>query len=201
MSRRHLSLRLAAALLAAGAPLLVQAHTEAGTADGGFLRGLLHPLTGSDHLLAMVAVGIWGAILQAPLVWLLPVLFPSFMVVGAVAALAGLTLHGVEAGVALSVLALGAAIAAAWRAPVAAALVPVALFGLLHGYAHGTELPGAASPAAFAAGFVLASGLLHGAGIAIGSVRARPRGTALLRAVGACIAAVGALLLVQRLGP
>lgn len=199
MSRRPWPLRLAVALLAAGAPLLVRAHTEAGTADGGFLRGLLHPLTGSDHLLAMVAVGLWGAFLQAPLVWQLPLLFPAFMVVGAVAALAGLAVPQVEAGVALSVLVLGAAIAAAWRAPVAAALAPVALFGFLHGYAHGVELPEAASPAAFAAGFVLASGLLHGTGIAIGSVRTRPHGTTALRLVGGAIAAVGALLLAQRL--
>ncbi len=190
---RHGGLALAGSL-----PLLAQAHSGA-PAAGGFVQGFLHPLTGGDHLLAMVAVGLWGALLGPPLVWSLPVLFPLLMVVGAVAALAGVAVPAVEAGVALSVLALGGAIAAAWRAPVAAALVPVALFGFLHGHAHGTELPGAASPASYAAGFVLASGLLHGAGIGIGALRHRTHGLRLLRALGAAIGAVGAALLLQRL--
>lgn len=184
-----------AALLA---PVLAQAHTDVAT-GGGFVRGFLHPLTGGDHLLAMVAVGMWGAILGAPLVWLLPVAFPMLMVIGAVTALAGIALPAIEPGVALSVLVLGGAIAAWWRAPQPVAVTVVAFFGFLHGYAHGKELPSAALPAAYASGFVLASGLLHGTGIAIGAVRAWRHGDRVLRALGALVACVGAWLLVSRI--
>jgi urease accessory protein len=175
------------------------AHTET-MVGGGFVRGFLHPFNGGDHLLAMVAVGIWGAVLGAPLLWLLPVTFPMLMVFGAVAALAGLTLPAIEPGIALSVLVLGGAIAAFWRAPLPAAIAVVAFFGFLHGFAHGRELPAAASPAAYATGFVLASGLLHGAGILIGTVRALPRGDLVLRVIGAGIALSGGWLLVGRFG-
>lgn len=191
----------AVVLLVSG--LLAQAahaHTEA-TVGGGFVRGFLHPFNGGDHLLAMVAVGIWGAVLGAPLLWLLPVTFPMLMVLGAVAALAGLSLPAIEPGIAMSVLVLGGAIAIFWRAPVAAAVAVVASFGFLHGFAHGRELPAAASPAAYATGFVLASGLLHGAGILIGTVRALPRGDLALRIVGAGIATAGAWLLLGRFMP
>ena len=191
-----------ATALSLGLALVVQvahAHTESAV-GGGFVRGFLHPFHGGDHLLAMVAVGIWGAVLGAPLLWLLPVTFPMLMVAGAVAALAGLTLPAIEPGIALSVIVLGGAIAAFWRAPLPAAMAVVASFGFLHGFAHGRELPAAASPAAYATGFVLASGLLHGAGIAIGTVRALPRGDLVLRLLGAAIALAGAWLLVARFG-
>lgn len=179
--------------------LTQRAHAHSETmVGGGFVRGFLHPFTGGDHLLAMVAVGIWGAVLGAPLLWLLPVTFPMLMVFGAVAALAGLTLPAMEPGVALSVLVLGCAIAAFWRAPLPAAVAVVAFFGFLHGFAHGRELPAAASPAAYATGFVLASGTLHGAGILIGTVRAFPRGDIVLRVIGAGIALFGAWLLLGR---
>lgn len=191
-------LRTGALLALLALPLLAHAHTDSAT-GGGFVSGFLHPLTGGDHLLAMVAVGMWGAILGAPLVWLLPVAFPMLMVVGAVAALAGLPVPAFEPGVALSVVVLGGAIAAFWRAPVAVAVAVVAFFGFLHGYAHGTELPEAAGPAAYASGFVLASGLLHGAGIAIGAIRSLRRGDIALRLLGGVVACIGAALLVQRL--
>lgn len=175
----------------------VHAHSEA-IASGGFARGFVHPLTGGDHLLAMIAVGIWGAVLGAPLLWLLPVTFPMLMVLGAVIAIAGLALPAIEPGIALSVLVLGSAIAAFWRAPIAVALAVVGFFGFLHGFAHGRELPEAALPAAYAAGFVTASGLLHGTGIAIGSLCALPRGPVVLRALGAGIAMMGIWLLLGR---
>lgn len=187
------------ALAVALAAQAAWAHTET-TIGGGFVRGFLHPFNGGDHLLAMVAVGIWGAVLGAPLLWVLPVTFPMLMVFGAVAALAGLTLPAIEPGIAVSVVVLGAAIAAFWRAPVPAAIAVVGFFGFLHGFAHGRELPAAASPAAYATGFVLASGLLHGTGIAIGLVRALPRGDVVLRVLGAGISLVGVWLLVARLG-
>ena len=184
----------AAALLLLLCSAAAQAHTEGGVA-GGLLSGFMHPLAGIDHLLAMVAVGIWGATLGRPLVWALPVAFPLLMVVGGILGISGVPLPYVETGIAASVVVLGLAIAAAWRAPVAVALAIVAVFGVFHGFAHGTELPETASPAAYAAGFVISTGLLHLAGIAIGLLKAVPRGTQLLRTSGALIAAAGAWIL------
>jgi len=166
------------------------AHTGGGEA-GGFIAGFSHPLFGYDHLLAMLAVGIWGAFLGAPAIWVLPVAFPLVMAVGAVFGIAGVPLPGVEWGIALSVIALGAAILMAARPPIAAAAALVAAFAIFHGYAHGQELPGGASPVAFAAGFVLATGSIHVAGIAIGLLVRVPYGTAILRTGGALIALAG----------
>ncbi len=177
---------IAGALLSAAA----QAHSDQ-VSTGGFMAGYLHPLTGLDHLLAMVAVGIWGATLGVPLMWALPVAFPFMMVVGGVLAIFGLPLPFVELGVALSVLVLGAAIALRWKAPMLMAVAIVAFFGLLHGYAHGSELPGSAAPAAYAAGFVISTGLLHLAGIAFGNVEKTRHGSKILQAAGALIALVG----------
>ena len=171
------------------------AHTD-GIVAGGFMAGFLHPLNGLDHLLAMVAVGIWGASLGRPLIWALPVTFPLLMVVGGVLGIAGVPVPYVEPGIAASVVMLGLAILAAWRAPIILALVVVGLFGVLHGYAHGTELPTAAAPEAYTAGFVLCTGLLHLAGIALGMIKAWPRGPALLQGSGAAIAAAGVWILI-----
>jgi urease accessory protein len=173
------------------------AHSET-LAGGGFVRGFEHPFGGGDHLLAMLAVGMWGAVLGPPLLWLLPVTFPMLMVFGALAALMGLSLPAIEPGVAASVVILGAAIALLWRASLPVAIAVVGVFGFLHGFAHGSELPAAALPAAYATGFVLASGLLHGAGIGIGTVRALPRGDLALRIMGAAIAAAGVWMLAAR---
>ncbi len=167
-----------------------QAHTGEATASG-FLAGVLHPLTGFDHLLAMVAVGIWGATLGLPLVWALPVAFPMLMVIGGVLGITGVPLPFIESGIAVSVVVLGLAIAMAWRAPVPVALAIVAAFGVFHGYAHGAELPKAASPAAYVAGFVLCTGALHLTGVAIGTLKRLRHGALLLRASGGLIAVAG----------
>ena len=172
-----------------------QAHTDAG-ATNGFISGFMHPLSGIDHLLAMVAVGIWGATLGKPLVWALPVAFPLLMVVGGVLGIAQIPVPYIEAGIAASVVVLGLAIAAAWRAPVAVAVAIVAAFGVFHGYAHGAELPATAAPAAYTAGFVMCTGLLHLGGIALGLLRALPRSTEVLRASGGLIALTGIWILV-----
>ena len=198
-TRLLLQLGAATALLLAAAT--AQAHSDQAT-TGGLLAGYLHPLTGLDHLLAMVAVGIWGATLGRPLIWALPVAFPLLMVVGGVLGIAGVPLPAVETGVALSVVVLGLAILAAWPAPVAVAVAVaiVAVFGVLHGHAHGTELPGSAAPAAYAVGFVISTGLLHLAGIAIGALRSLPAGPVALRAAGGLIAAVGVWILIDMPG-
>lgn len=181
----------ASMLLAAAA---AQAHSE-GASAGGFVSGYLHPLSGLDHLLAMVAVGIWGATLGRPLVWALPVAFPLMMVVGGVLGIAGVPLPFVETGVGVSVVVLGLAIALAWRAPVPVAVAIVAVFAVFHGHAHGAELPASAVPAAYAAGFVVSTGLLHLAGVAIGLAHGQPWGPKLLRAGGVAIAAAGVWIL------
>lgn len=186
--------KLLAGLVLLCCSALAQAHTGTGVL-GGFGAGFMHPLSGIDHMLAMVAVGIWGATLGRPLLIALPVAFPMMMVVGGILGLTGVPLPYVESGIATSVIVLGLAITAAWRAPVAVAIAIVAVFGVFHGYAHGQELPESANPAAYAAGFVLSTGLLHLIGIALGFLKVLPRGAQVLRGCGALIAATGVWIL------
>src|SRR5688572_20377092 len=130
---------LAAVLVVAGAePAL--AHEQAGQAQG-FLTGFGHPLSGLDHVLAMIAVGLWGAQLGPPALWLLPVTFPMVMALGGLLGLLGVPVPGVEIGIALSALLLGAMVAGEVKPPLAAAAVLVGFFAVFHGHAHGTELP------------------------------------------------------------
>lgn len=174
------------------------AHTGTGLA-GGFLSGFMHPFSGFDHLLAMVSVGLWGAFLGRPLIVALPVVFPTVMAVGGVLAMSNVPLPPVEIGIALSVLVLGGLIAAAVRAPVWAACLVVGLFAIFHGYAHGRELPSAADPVGYSVGFVLATGLLHVAGIGLGLLNDRPGGAVVTRSLGALIAASGVFFLYRAL--
>jgi urease accessory protein len=180
----------AAAVAVTIASTSAQAHAGTGL-PGGFASGFLHPLSGFDHLLAMVAVGLWGAFLGRPLIYLLPVIFPTVMAFGAVLAMAGVPLPPVETGIALSVIILGACVGLAIRAPLWAASFIVAVFGLFHGYAHGQELPSAADPVAYSSGFVLATGLLHVVGIGVGSMNRYRWGAVAIRAAGGLIALVG----------
>jgi urease accessory protein len=170
------------------------AHTGEGML-GGFLTGFYHPLFGYDHLLAMLAVGLWGAQMGGRAVWSLPVTFPLIMAVGGLAGMAGLPLPSVETGIALSVLALGLVIAFAWRPLEIAALALIAVFAVFHGYAHGAELPSAADPAAYSAGFVIATGLIHLTGILVGLFIGRAFDGWLSRGMGGAIAATGAYFL------
>ena len=166
------------------------AHDDTGLA-GGFLSGFAHPLSGFDHALAMVAVGLWGAILGRPLLVALPIVFPMMMTVGGAIGIAGLPLPPVELGIAVSVVTLGLMVLFAVRAPVIAACAVVAAFALCHGVAHGHELPAAADPIGYSVGFVAATGLLHVAGIAIGAAKAWRIGAIALRAGGGAIALTG----------
>lgn len=170
------------------------AHVGDG-AVGGFASGLAHPVFGLDHLLAMLAVGIWGAQMGGRRVWTLPVTFPLIMALGGIAGMAGLSLPHVETGIALSVLALGLAIAFAWKPFEPVALALIAVFAVFHGYAHGAELPEAADPAAYAVGFVLATGAIHVAGIGIGLLVGSLFSGRISRAFGAAIAASGVYFL------
>ena len=180
-----------AAWLAAGPAL---AHTGTGL-PGGFVSGFVHPLSGFDHLLAMVSVGLWGAFLGRPLIVALPVIFPTVMAFGGVLGMANVPLPPVEIGIALSVLILGGLIAAAIRAPVWAACLLVGIFAVFHGYAHGRELPSAADPVGYSVGFMLATGMLHVVGIGLGLINERPGGVVVTRSLGGLIAATGVYFL------
>ena len=185
---------LAVALLAAVWARSALAHGLQGEA-GGFLTGLLHPLSGADHVLAMVAVGLWGAQLGAPAIWVLPVAFPLVMAMGGMLGFLGVPIPGVEYGIAASAIVLGAAVAFEVRpAPVIAALV-VGCFAIFHGHAHGTELPAGQSALLYSMGFVIATGCLHAVGIGIGTVHRRTWGRQLLRGAGMVVAAGGVFFL------
>jgi len=184
-------------LLAAGAaalPLAALAHTD-GAEAAGFLSGLAHPVSGLDHVLAMVAVGLWGAVLGAPALWILPVAFPVMMAFGGLLGLAGLPVPGVEVGIALSGIVLGAAVLAQLRPGLVVATLLVAVFAVFHGHAHGTELPAGASGLLYSLGFVIATGLLHGVGILIGEARRWGFGQRLIRTAGGGVAAAGVFFL------
>jgi len=170
------------------------AHVQEGQA-AGFLTGLAHPVSGLAHVLAMIAVGLWGAQLGLPALWLLPVTFPLVMAFGGFLGLLGIPLPGVEVGIALSALALGLAVATVWGPPLAAAAVLVAAFAVFHGHAHGTELPEGQSGLTYSIGFVVATGLLHLAGIGIGAIQRWPAGQRVLRVLGAGVAIGGAYFL------
>lgn len=193
-SSKRQSVSMSLGPIAALVAMPAEAHGGTGL-PGGLVAGIEHPFTGADHLLAMVAVGIWGAYLGRPLIYALPVLFPLMMVGGAVLGMFGLPMPRVELGIAFSVLVLGLCIALSIRAPAWVACLVVGAFALLHGYAHGRELPSAADPVGYSTGFVLATGLLHVSGIGIGLFRDRPGGDRATRTVGAAIAALGAWFL------
>jgi urease accessory protein len=179
---------LAAACLLVALP--AWAH-EGGGQAAGFLSGILHPVSGLDHVLAMVAVGLWGAQLGAPAIWLLPVAFPLVMAFGGFLGLMGVPLPGVEIGIALSAVLLGVMVATQSKPPLGAAVALVGFFAVFHGHAHGTELPEGASGLLYSVGFVIATGLLHATGIAVGLVHRWERGRLALRGAGAAVAAAG----------
>jgi urease accessory protein len=166
-----------------------------GDIASGFLGGFAHPLLGPDHVAAMVAVGLWGAMLGAPALWLLPVAFPLVMAFGGVLGIAGVPIPHVEIGIAVSAISLGLMVAFAVRAPLALALVLVAAFAIFHGHAHGAELPPGADAVAFSAGFVVATGLLHLGGIGFGVTTYWPAGRLAVRLTGAAIAIAGVVFL------
>jgi urease accessory protein len=169
------------------------AHTDG--AGGGLIAGLLHPLTGPDHVVAMVAVGLWGGILGGAAIWQLPVLFPIVMAfAGALGALA-VPLPAVETGIALSGVILGLMVLFMVRPPMAVAAGLVGAFAVFHGHAHGAELPESANAFAYALGFVVATGALHLAGIAFGTLIRSPAGLIAVRTAGAVIALIGVAFL------
>ena len=169
------------------------AHT--GSVSGGFAGGLSHPLFGLDHAVAMVAVGLWGAFLGAPAIFILPVMFPLVMALGGVLGILGVRLPGVEIGIAVSATVLGMMVALAARPPLWVVAAIVGAFAICHGHAHGTELPPGADAVAYSAGFVIATGALHLCGITFGLLARWPAGLIAVRTAGGVIAIAGLMFL------
>jgi urease accessory protein len=183
---------LVASLMGAGPAF---AHTGAGAVHG-FSAGLLHPLAGADHLLAMVTVGIWAALVGGRALWAWPLAFTGVMVLGAVLGFAPLALPHLELSIGLSVVLLGLAAAFQLSLPVLVGAALCGFFALLHGYAHGTEIPAEAGAMAYVAGFTLATMLLHGLGLALGHAMTRIDRVWLPGLSGLGVATAGIVLLV-----
>ena len=195
-----ISVRLSApiaALAVALAPAIASAHTGIG-ATTGFLHGFWHPIGGIDHVLAMVAVGLFAAQLGGRALWAVPATFVAIMAAGGTLGMAGVALPAVEVGIALSVLVLGLVVLAGRRWPLGLAMALVAVFAVFHGHAHGSEMPVDASGLSYGLGFMLATALLHLAGIGLGIGLGRlaaTEGGRLTQASGAAIALAGVVLL------
>lgn len=177
-------------------PTPVHAHVQQGQALS-FVTGLEHPWSGLDHVLAMIAVGLWGAQLGNPAIWILPITFPMVMSLGAMMGLLGIPLPGIEIGIAVSAIVLGIMIFGEVRAKLFVAAILVGCFAVFHGHAHGTELPAGQSGMLYSMGFVIATGCLHCIGIVIGLIHRWPIGKLALRGSGAFIAAMGVFFLWQ----
>ena len=189
--------RFAAAALvlcALALPGSALAHDAAGSASG-FVTGFLHPIFGWDHVVAMVAVGLLGALLGPPAIFLLPIVFPLVMAFGGALGVTGVPLPGVEVGIAVSAIVLGLMVAAGRQIPLAVAAAVVGAFAIFHGHAHGTELPAATDALGYAIGFVVGTGLLHLVGIALGLPAHWSAGRTLVRALGGAIAVAGVAFL------
>ena len=187
---KRLSITVGAATLALLAAQGASAHVGIGGAGLG--AGFAHPFLGLDHVLAMVAVGLWAAQSGGRAMWAVPATFVTMLAGGALLAIAGVNVPSVETGIAVSVLVLGLLVALAVRLPLAAGMVLTAAFAVFHGHSHGTEMPAMISPALYAAGFLVATALLHLAGVALGRGIAANR----LRIAGACVALAGAWMVV-----
>ena len=161
------TLRAALAITASLLPTAAWAHTGHG-ATVGFVQGFVHPVSGLDHVLAMVAVGLFAANLGGRALWAVPLSFVSVMALGGALGAAGIAVPFVEAGVAISVIVLGLAVAVQWKWPVAAAMGLVGIFAIFHGHAHGAEMPVDASGLEYGLGFMLATAVLHGIGNGFG---------------------------------
>jgi len=188
--------RIAAAAILVAIPGAALAHP--GHDAGGFAHGVMHPLAGLDHLLAMVAVGLYAALLGGRALWLVPASFIGVMAIGGTLGAAGYPLPYVETGIALSVIVLGVAVALRANLPTLSAMALAGLFAIFHGHAHGAEMPADAAAVSYATGFMLATALLHGAGIAIGLAAGRLAergGWRVAQVAGGAIALAGVALL------
>jgi urease accessory protein len=197
-TRLKRAIPLAVGIAMAGVMLSSPAMAHTTNASGaGFAEGLSHPFSGLDHILAMVTVGLWASQLGRPAYWVLPLTFPVVMAVGAVLGMSGIPLPWVEVGIAASVIVLGLMVALALKPSLAVGIALIGLFAFMHGHSHGTELPQAISPVAYGAGFLIATVLLHAAGLVIGGKSRLPLARYGLRTAGAAIAVTGVVLLIS----
>jgi urease accessory protein len=194
----RIALRLVPLVVLALAAAVAPACAHTGNVAQGFLGGIAHPVFGPDHVVAMVAVGLWGAVLGAPAIWVLPVAFPLVMALGGVLGIIDVPLPAVEAGIAASAIVLGLMVALAARPPLWVAAPLVGVFAIFHGHAHGAELPAGVDAIAYSLGFVVATGLLHLAGIAFGLLTGWSAGRLAVRAAGGAIALAGLVFLIAR---
>jgi len=174
-------------------PTLAHAHVGIGETSG-FLRGMGHPLSGIDHICAMVAAGLWASQLGGRSLWLVPLTFLMVMAAGGLLGMSGVTLPFVEQGIIASVLILGVFIATAIRLPLVASVTLVGLFALCHGHAHGAEMPTSASGLQFAMGFVFATIIFHTLGIGLGLAMQKQGRPIAVRFAGLAIICCGAYL-------
>jgi urease accessory protein len=195
MKRTPITALAAMAILVASSTIAT-AHVGGGD-TGGFANGFWHPISGVDHVLAMVMVGLFAAQLGGRALYLVPAAFVSVMATGGAVGFAGMLVPFVELGIGLSIVVLGTAVALNFRTAIPVAIVLVGSFALFHGYAHGAEMPESVNGLAYGAGFVIATALLHACGLALGLVmasKAGGRGETLVRAAGALIAVAGVSL-------
>lgn len=204
-AREHSTLRNITALSAVAGAFLGTCHPALahsglehtlGFASGSFATGFVHPWTGLDHMLALLTVGLWAGLNGGRALWVWPAAFVGAMLLGGALGMAGLFVPLTEPGILASVIVLGLLVLTAARLPLALGAALIVLFALLHGHAHGAELPAGAAAGAYMAGFALATALLHAIGIAIAWVGRDGIGTPFVRGAGAVVAAAGIALAV-----
>ena len=178
------------------APSLAHAHVGV-SETSGFLHGLGHPLSGLDHICAMVAVGLWAAQMGGRSIWAIPVTFITVMALGGVLGMTGINVPYVETGIVVSVLTLGVLIAASARLPLAASIAIVGLFAIFHGQTHGAEMPETASGIAYGAGFLIATAFLHASGIGLGIAIQKLATPKIVRFAGIAIVLCGGYILLS----
>jgi len=196
MSRKKIFQSILLAFLFSTIPSVAYAHDGTNLGLGGFLSGLVHPVLGYDHLLAMLSVGMISAQIGGRAIWTVPATFVSVMAVGGVLGLINIGLNVTELGIAASLVILGLFIAAERKIPTLIVMIGVGFFAIFHGYAHGSEMPDTAEPVLYALGFLVGTALIHIAGVVIGDIsRHYESGKIALRVGGALIAVVGLLFI------
>ena len=196
MSRKKIFQSILLAFLFSTIPSVAYAHDGTNLGLGGFLSGLVHPVLGYDHLLAMLSVGMISAQIGGRAIWTVPATFVSVMAVGGLLGLINIGLNVTELGIAASLVILGLFIAAERKIPTLMVMIGVGFFAIFHGYAHGSEMPDTAEPFLYALGFLVGTALIHIAGVVIGDIsRHYERGKVVLRVGGALIAVVGLLFI------